>query len=169
MYSDDSQGGEPRRPKSWEIPPGYEFDETTHAIRRITHTAKEEQKPKSSESDSQAEILKASRERLLEIEGRKLRSSRLELEKEKTDSQLDELKSRRRNHQSKKEAATQGESINAAVAMIIEMVALTPSEKATWLEAARIFRTREFEQSTNGRPLVQRFQLAYVKAVSSRK
>jgi hypothetical protein len=98
-----------------------------------------------------------------------LRSSRLELEKEKTDSQLDELKSRRRNHQSKKEAATQGESINAAVAMIIQMVALTPSEKATWLEAARIFRTREFEQSTNGRPLVQRFQLAYVKAVSSRK
>jgi hypothetical protein len=46
MYSDDSQGGEPRRPKSWEIPPGYEFDETTHVIRRITHSAKEEQKPK---------------------------------------------------------------------------------------------------------------------------
>jgi hypothetical protein len=98
-----------------------------------------------------------------------LRSSRLELEKEKTDSQLDELKSRRRNHQSKKEAATQGESINAAVAMIIQMVALNPSEKATWLKIARIFQTNEFEQSTRGKTLTQRFQLAIVEAMGSGK
>jgi hypothetical protein len=154
---------------SWEIVPGYKFDETIHAMRRITDTAKEERRPESSELDSRAKTLKASRERLLEMEGRELRRSRLEVEKERTDAQLEELKSRRRNHQSKKEAATRGESVNEAVAMIIQMVALTPSDKVTWLEAARIFRTKEFEQSTNGMTLVQRFQLAYVKAVGSEK